>query len=65
METYGMDLLKSMGFTEARGIGFNKKTALKDVVQNKPRPRGLGLGAEQKGEEKKEEFTPGQYVLIT
>ena len=37
-----------MGFTTERGIGKNQKTALKDIVVNKPRPRGQGLGAQQK-----------------
>jgi len=36
-----------MGFTPERGIGHNKKNALSEPLVLKPRPRGLGLGAEQ------------------
>ena len=45
MDNYGMGLLQSMGFTKEKGIGKNQKNALKDILENKPRPRGLGLGA--------------------
>jgi len=40
-----MSLLQSMGFTEEKGIGKNKKNALEDLLILKSRPRGLGLGA--------------------
>lgn len=47
VENFGISMLQSMGFTPERGIGHNKKNALNDLLILKPRPRGLGLGAEQ------------------
>jgi hypothetical protein len=35
-----------MGFSEGKGIGKNNKNALLQPVVLKPRPKGLGLGAE-------------------
>ncbi len=54
-----------MGFTPERGIGHNRKNALTEPLILKPRPRGLGLGAEQEGEEKKAKFEVGAEVIIT
>jgi ribosomal protein L24 len=65
VESFGLSLLQSMGFTPQRGIGHNKKNALSDVLVLKPRPRGLGLGAEQEDEQKKPRFEVGACVVIT
>lgn len=41
-----MSLLRGMGFTQAKGIGKQKDNQLADIYVLKPRPKGLGLGAE-------------------
>jgi transcription antitermination factor NusG len=65
VESFGLSLLQSMGFTPERGIGHNKKNALSELLVLKPRPRGLGLGAEKEEEEKKPRFEIGAHVVIT
>lgn len=41
-----MNLLKNMGFDPNKGIGKSKANQLPGIVELKPRPKGLGLGAE-------------------
>lgn len=46
VQNYGMSLLRGMGFDESKGIGKRKANQLSDIFVLKPRPKGLGLGAE-------------------
>ena len=45
VENFGLSLLKNMGFDEKEGIGKNNKKSTSILIL-KPRPKGLGLGAE-------------------
>jgi hypothetical protein len=58
IHSFGMNMMKMMGFSEERGIGGkNHKNALQEIVVLKPRPKGLGLGADPNGlQQNKVEF---------
>ena len=46
IENYGISLLKGMGFDENKGLGKNRNQKPTQILLLKPRPKGLGLGAE-------------------
>lgn len=60
-----MALLRGMGFDESRGIGKSKSNQLADIFILKPRPKGLGLGAENLEEPTVQKFEVGDKMLIT
>lgn len=69
VESFGMSLMKQMGFSEERGIGKNKQNALPQILVLKPRPKGLGLGATPTGSEQEQVeyekfYKPGTRVKV-
>lgn len=67
--SFGTNMMKMMGFTEDKGMGKNQKNALSEIVVLKPRPKGLGLGADPNGlqqnkVEYEEVYKPGSRVKI-
>ena len=51
-----MSLLKGMGFDQKKGLGKNRNQKPTEVLVLKPRPKGLGLGAELGEEETKDKI---------